>query len=177
MRGRASSTPKVPWESVTGSLTPRASHRLSASRSNVNAQAARLPCGQRTVIAELARARLRSGRAVPRDGEAQREPTAMVLPELPRTNGRTRRGPAGEAVAPRAVGSLVLGGQRLDERRIVLDLAAAAGVEVAVGRPRGLLLEWRRHHAGRALDPGRRLGPDLHAGRRGPGADPLGGNR
>src|SRR5512144_24507 len=46
MRGRASATPKRPWDNVTGSLTPRAIQSVSASRSNVRAQAARAPAGQ-----------------------------------------------------------------------------------------------------------------------------------
>src|SRR6185436_18402255 len=83
MRGSASTTPKVPCERVTGSLTPRASQRVSASRSKLNAQAARLPCGQRgAVIGELTlRARLRSRRAVPCNGEAQREPAVHLALE------------------------------------------------------------------------------------------------
>src|SRR5262245_45161561 len=47
MRGSASNTPKRPWESVTGSWTPRAIQSVSASRSNVNAQAPRASLGQR----------------------------------------------------------------------------------------------------------------------------------
>src|SRR5215831_16874432 len=47
MRGSASVTPKRPWDSVTGSWTPRAIQSVSASRSNVKAQAARASRGQR----------------------------------------------------------------------------------------------------------------------------------
>jgi hypothetical protein len=47
MRGSASTGPKRPWDSATGSLTPRAIHRVSASRSKVNAQAVRASFGQR----------------------------------------------------------------------------------------------------------------------------------
>ena len=45
MRGSASATPKRPCESVTGSWTPRAIHRVSASRSKVKAHAARASRG------------------------------------------------------------------------------------------------------------------------------------
>src|SRR3972149_7133041 len=47
IRGSASTGPKRPWESVRGSGLPRAIQSVSASRSNVNAQAARASRGQR----------------------------------------------------------------------------------------------------------------------------------
>src|SRR5215510_4380719 len=54
MRGTASTGPKRPWDSATGSLTPRAIHSVSASRSKVKAQAARVSPGQRgTVVGSL----------------------------------------------------------------------------------------------------------------------------
>src|SRR5713101_9819423 len=46
MRGSASTTPKRPWDSATGSWTPRAIQSVSASRSKVKAQAARASAGQ-----------------------------------------------------------------------------------------------------------------------------------
>src|SRR5215467_5730772 len=46
MRGTASTGPKRPWDRATGSLTPRAIHSVSASRSNVKAHAARVSPGQ-----------------------------------------------------------------------------------------------------------------------------------
>ena len=79
MRGRASSTPKVPWETVTGSVTPRASQSVSASRSNVKAHAARAPCGQAAAVT-LAGTRSGRGGTVPRDGEPEPEhaPAGLV---------------------------------------------------------------------------------------------------
>ena len=47
MRGSASTTPKRPWDSATGSWTPRAIQSVSASRSKVKAQAARASPGHR----------------------------------------------------------------------------------------------------------------------------------
>src|SRR5262245_21175470 len=47
MRGTASMGPNRPWDNATGSVTPRAIQRLSASRSNVNAHAERASFGQR----------------------------------------------------------------------------------------------------------------------------------
>src|SRR5712671_4553854 len=46
MCGSASTTPKRPWDSATGSWTPRAIQSVSASRSKVKAQAARASAGQ-----------------------------------------------------------------------------------------------------------------------------------
>ncbi len=46
MRGKASTTPKRPCDSVTASWTPRAIHSVSASTSKVNAHAARASRGQ-----------------------------------------------------------------------------------------------------------------------------------
>src|SRR5215472_8342359 len=51
MRGTASTGPKRPWDSATGSLTPRAIHSVSASRSKVKAHAARVSPGQRGTAA------------------------------------------------------------------------------------------------------------------------------
>src|SRR5215472_1988136 len=51
MRGAASTGPKRPWDSATGSLTPRAIYKVSASRSKVKAHAARISPGQRGTAA------------------------------------------------------------------------------------------------------------------------------
>src|SRR5262245_52846084 len=74
MRGRASTGPNRPCDRVTGSEMPRAIHNVSASRSKVNAQAARAPCGQATVIEPGLRdsRSLRAfGWAAPREGEPE----------------------------------------------------------------------------------------------------------
>src|SRR5262245_6336311 len=171
MRGSASWTPKVPCESVTGSLTPRASQSVSASRSNVNAQAARAPRGHRgAVIAELASGRaLGTRRTVPRDRETEREPSVGIPPAgLLCADGRLGRRPPGEAKAAGTSRRLVLPCERLDERRIVLDHRAGTtliGPVVEVARPSGLALQRRRHdarlplhrHRGRLDLHGRRL--------------------
>src|SRR5262249_43080837 len=109
MRGSASSTPKVPWESVTGSETPRASHRVSASRSNVKAQAARAPCGQVRPVT-LAGAGLGCRRTVPRDGEPEAEHApVLAIPVGRAADRKVRRDPAGEADPTRSGRRLVLG--------------------------------------------------------------------
>src|SRR5437764_14575680 len=159
IRGSASTGPNVPWDSVTGSVTPRASHSVSASRSKVNAQAARAPCGQRgAVIARLARAGSGRGRAVPCHGEAEGKPAADVTPAADRRAHRRIGGrPARETEATGAVGRLVPAREWLDERGIVLDLDAAVRIEVGVGRLGGLVVERRR--IGRASCRERGQGP------------------
>src|SRR4029453_15807884 len=114
MRGRASSTPKVPCETVTGSVTPRASQSVSASRSNVKAHAARAPCGQAAAVT-LAGTRSRRGGTVPRDGEPEPEHAPAGLIGAERSPHRKiRRGPARQAHTPGSGWRAVLGGERLD---------------------------------------------------------------
>src|SRR5574341_1079581 len=126
--GSASTGPKRPWESATGSVTPRAIQRVSASRSKVKAHAARAPSGQPWAVIRSGSGglgRLR-GRTAPRHRDAEREPAVDLVPaDQPAADRRVRRGPAGDAGAARGGPAR----EPPDERGLVRD-AAALGVVV-----------------------------------------------